>query len=329
MRIMSAHGGGGRLMNDLIHAVFQKHLSNPVLNRMEDAALLPPINGKIAFTTDTFVVDPLFFPGGDIGRLAVCGTVNDLLMRGATPRYLSAGFVLEEGLEVETLERAVASMKSAADEASVEIVAGDTKVIEGRGGMFINTSGIGELDTPVNISAHNAADGDAVLISGPLGDHHACILSCRMGIGNNIRSDCAPLVNMVCALIQNGLSVHAMRDITRGGLASVLHEIAASSRVEIELFPSAALASPEVQGFCDILGLDPLYMGNEGKLALILPQAEAEQALSILQGCRYGGHAQIIGTVHATKSPAVLQRTRTGSTRLIEPLLGEGLPRIC
>lgn len=329
MRITSAHGGGGRLMNDLIHAVFQKHLSNPMLDRMEDAVLLPSMDDRIAFTTDTFVVAPLFFPGGDIGRLAVCGTVNDLSMRGATPKYLSAGFVLEEGLEIETLERTVVSMKRAADEAGVEIVAGDTKVIEGRGGMFINTSGIGVLDTPVDISAHNAADGDAVLISGLLGDHHACILSCRMGIENNIRSDCAPLVDMVRALIRSGLHVHALRDITRGGLASVLHEIAACSQAEIELLPSVALASAQVQGFCDILGLDPLYMGNEGKLALILPQAEAEQARNTMRSCRYGRDAQIIGAVRAAESPAVLQQTRAGGTRLIEPLLGEGLPRIC
>ncbi len=329
MRITSAHGGGGKLMGDLIHAVFQKHISNPILDCMEDAALLPPLDGKLAFTTDTFVVSPLFFPGGDIGRLAVCGTVNDILMRGATPRYLSAGFVLEEGLEVDTLERAVISMKRAADEAGIEIVAGDTKVIEGKGGMFINTSGIGVLDNPVDISAHNAAEGDAVLVSGLLGDHHACILSCRMGIENDICSDCAPLCEMVRALIRSGLSVHVLRDITRGGLASVLHEIAVSSQAEIELCPSIALASAQVQGFCDILGLDPLYMGNEGKLALILPRAEAEQALLILQSCRYGGNARIIGEVRAAKTPTVLQRTRTGSTRLIEPLLGEGLPRIC
>lgn len=329
MRITSTHGGGGRLMADLIHTVFQKHFSNPTLDRMEDAALLPAINGKIAFTTDTFVVSPLFFPGGDIGRLAVCGTVNDLLMRGATPRYLSAGFVLEEGVEVDTLERAVISMKHTADEAGVELVAGDTKVIEGKGGMFINTAGIGVLDTPIDISAHNAADGDAVLVSGLLGDHHACIVSCRMGIENDIRSDCAPLGEMVHTLVQSGLHVHALRDITRGGLASVLHEIAVSSQVEIELNPSIALASAQVQGFCDILGLDPLYMGNEGKLALILPQSEAERALHILQGSSYGENAQLIGAVRAAKMPAVLQRTRAGSTRLIEPLLGEGLPRIC
>ena len=329
MNITSAHGGGGRLMNELIHAVFRRHFSNPTLDRMEDAALLPPANGKIAFTTDSFVVSPLFFPGGDIGRLAVCGTVNDILMRGAVPKYLSAGFILEEGLELSVLERVVSSMKRTADEAGVEIVTGDTKVIEGNGGMYINTAGIGILESPVDISIQNAKIGDAVVISGQLGDHHACILSSRMDIENDIRSDCAPLVDMVNTLIKSGIEVHAMRDITRGGLASVLNEIATGSCVQIEVFSNIALAGSQVQGFCDILGLDPLYMGNEGKLALVLPQKEAEKAVSMLQGCRYGEHAQIIGTVYAGKKPAVWQRSRAGGTRLIEPLLGEGLPRIC
>jgi hydrogenase expression/formation protein HypE len=313
----------GRLMNDLI----SPFKSTYPIRVVAWGARCSARKRKIALTTDTSCRTP--FLQGRHRRLAGCGTVNDLLMRGSTPRYLSAGFVLEEGLEIETLERAVVSMRRAADEAGVEIVAGDTKVIKGKGGMFINTSGIGMLDTPVDISAHNAADGDAVLISGLLGDHHACILSSRMGIENSIRSDCAPLIAMVRALILSGLHVHVLRDVTRGGLASVLHEIAACSQVEIELFPSIALASAKVQGFCDILGLDPLYMGNEGKLALILPQTEAEQALNILRSCRYGGDAQIIGAVRAAESPAVLQRTRAGSTRLIEPLLGEGLPRIC
>ncbi len=329
MNITSAHGGGGRLMNELIRDIFGKHFSNPTLDRMEDAALLPPTNGKIAFTTDSFVVSPLFFPGGDIGRLAVCGTVNDLLMRGAVPKYLSAGFILEEGLELETLERAVTSMRRTTDEAGVEIVTGDTKVIEGKGGMYINTAGIGVLESPVDISVQNAKAGDAVVVSGNLGDHHACILSSRMGIENDIRSDCAPLAGMVNTLIKSGIEIHTMRDITRGGLASVLHEIAIGSRVQIEVFDNIALASSQVQGFCDILGLDPLYMGNEGKLALVLPQKNAEKAVRIIRGCRYGEHAQIIGTVCSEESPAVWRRTRSGGTRLIEPLLGEGLPRIC
>lgn len=329
MKITMAHGGGGKLMDDLIRDVFVRHFQNDILGRMEDAAVLPRPGGKIAFTTDSFVVSPLFFPGGDIGRLAVCGTVNDLLMRGATPRYLSAGFILEEGLQTETLEKVASSMREAAEEAGVSIVAGDTKVVEGRGGLYINTAGIGLVETPLEISAQNAADGDAVIISGDLGDHHACILSARMGIENGIQSDCAPLTEMVAALLQSGLRVHAMRDITRGGLSTVLHEIALSSGVAFTLFPDVPLANERVQGFCEILGLDPLYMGNEGKMALILPKAEAQAAVDILRRCRYGADARVIGDASRSGTPGVFAKTRSGATRTLLPLAGEGLPRIC
>ena len=329
MKINAAHGGGGQMMNALIRDLFIRHLGNETLSAMEDAAVLPVAGQKIAFTTDSFVVTPLFFPGGDIGRLAVCGTVNDLLMRGATPKYLTAAFILEDGLETEALERAVLSMRAAADEAGVIIVAGDTKVIEGRGGLLINTAGIGVVETALDISAHRAADGDAVLVSGYLGNHHACIQSGRLGIANDIRSDCAPLNEMVLALLAAGIEVHALRDITRGGLASVLNEIAEASGVGIHLAAGLTLAEPAVQGFCDILGLDPLYMGNEGKLTAILPEKDAERALKLLRGVRYGEHAQIIGTVRAGEKPVVTVRTRAGSTRRLDPLQGEGLPRIC
>ncbi len=329
MKITMAHGGGGKLMDDLIRDVFVRHFQNDILGRMEDAAVLPRPGGKIAFTTDSFVVSPLFFPGGDIGRLAVCGTVNDLLMRGATPRYLSAGFILEEGLLTETLEKVASSMREAAKEAGVSIVAGDTKVIEGKGGLYINTAGIGLVETPLDISAQNAADGDAVIVSGDLGDHHACILSARMGIENGIQSDCAPLTEMVAALLQSGLRVHAMRDITRGGLSTVLHEIALSSGVAFTLFPDVPLANERVQGFCEILGLDPLYMGNEGKMALILPKAEAQAAVDILRRCRYGADARVIGDASRSGTPGVFAKTRSGATRTLLPLAGEGLPRIC
>lgn len=329
MKITMAHGGGGKLMDDLIRDVFVRHFQNDILGRMEDAAVLPCPGGKIAFTTDSFVVSPLFFPGGDIGRLAVCGTVNDLLMRGATPRYLSAGFILEEGLLTETLEKVASSMREAAKEAGVSIVAGDTKVVEGKGGLYINTAGIGLVETPLDISAQNAADGDAVIVSGDLGDHHACILSARMGIENGIQSDCAPLTEMVAALLQSGLRVHAMRDITRGGLSTVLHEIALSSGVAFTLFPDVPLANERVQGFCEILGLDPLYMGNEGKMALILPKAEAQAAVDILRRCRYGADARVIGDASRSGTPGVFAKTRSGATRTLFPLAGEGLPRIC
>ncbi len=329
MKITTAHGGGGTWMDELIQGVFVKHFANETLCRMEDAAILTLPHGKIAFTTDSFVVSPLLFPGGDIGRLAVCGTVNDLLMRGAVPRYLSAGFILEEGLDTDALERMAASMRAAADEAGVEIVAGDTKVVEGRGGLYINTSGIGVVDTALDISARSAKEGDAVIISGDLGDHHACVLSARMEIENGIQSDCAPLTDMVAALLRGGVPIHAMRDITRGGLATVLHEIATASGVEIALLDSVPLASEQVRGFCDILGLDPLYMGNEGKMALILPERDAGTAVDILRACPYGQSARIVGTVRRADTPCVTMRTRAGGVRAIGPLPGEGLPRIC
>ena len=328
MNITTAHGGGGKLTSDLIENIFLRHFSNSTLNQLEDAAILRLPSSQIAFTTDSFVVTPLFFPGGDIGRLAVCGTVNDLLMRGATPKYLSAGFILEEGLSLETLDRVASSMAEAAAEAGVQIVTGDTKVVEGSGGLYINTSGIGILESPADISVHNAAPGDAVVISGPMGNHHACILSARMDIENSIHSDCAPLVQMVHALIQSGLPIHTLRDITRGGLASVLHEIAMASRVHIALDGRIPLADDMVQGFCDILGLEPIYMGNEGKLAMVLPMAHANAALAILRACPYGSGARMIGEIRTGTSGLSIS-TQAGGTRSLTPLLGEGLPRIC
>lgn len=328
MKITTAHGGGGKMMSELIGSVFLRHFENPTLNALEDAALLDVPAGKIAFTTDSFVVTPLFFPGGDIGRLAVCGTVNDLLCRGATPKYLSAGFILEEGLDFETLERVVRSMKAAADEAGVSVVTGDTKVIEGKGGLYINTSGIGLVQENVNISAKNLTPGDAILVSGPMGNHHAAILSSRMHIQNHIESDCAPLNDMVKKLLAADIRVHALRDITRGGLASVLNELAQSSMVTIELNKNYTPADMQVQGFCDILGLDAYYMGNEGKLCIAVDDADEEKALSILRKSRYGEFACLAARVFEGE-PSVLVKTRSGATRVLDALAGEGLPRIC
>ncbi|MDP4110462.1 MAG: hydrogenase expression/formation protein HypE, partial [Bacillota bacterium] len=305
LKINSSHGGGGKAMNRLIKDVFQKHFSNEILNLMEDSAVFGVPSCKLAFTTDSFVVNPLFFPGGDIGKMAVCGTVNDLLMRGATPKYLSAGFILEDGLEIDTLERIAQSMQNAAAEANVSIVAGDTKVIEGSGGVYINTSGIGILETPLEISSHNALPGDAVIVSGNLGNHHACILSRRMGIENSIKSDCAPLREMVLNMLNGGINIHAMRDITRGGLATVLYEIAEASAAGIEIPGGLSFADTEVQGFCEILGLDPLTMGNEGKLVAVVPAEEAEKAVKIMKASKYGGDAQIIGKVCVSHRPVV------------------------
>ncbi|SHI17707.1 hydrogenase expression/formation protein HypE [Sporobacter termitidis DSM 10068] len=329
MKITSAHGGGGKQTGDLIGAIFGVYFTNEILDRMEDAAVLDLPSTRIAFTTDSFVVTPLFFPGGDIGKLAVCGTVNDLLMRGARPKYLSAGFILEEGLDTDDLERVVISMHNAAREAGVLIVAGDTKVVEGKAGMYVNTSGIGMVEARGDISAGAARPGDAVIISGHLGNHQACLLSRRMGIENTIESDCAPLGEMVLRLLESGLDIHTLRDITRGGLATVLNEIAAASKVRITLDGGAEYADEQVRGFCDILGLDPLTMGNEGRLALLLPEKDAERALALIRGSKYGADAIRVGTVRDTDRPEVVITTRAGGTRVVTPLLGEGLPRIC
>jgi hydrogenase expression/formation protein HypE len=283
------------------------------------------LSGKTAFTTDSFVVQPLFFPGGDIGRLSVCGTVNDLLTVGADPKYLSAAFILEEGLEIDTLELVVRSMAEAAEEAGVQIVTGDTKVIEGRGGMLINTTGIGLVRK--GYAPAPCRDGDAVLVSGNLGEHHAAILSSRMGIENSIRSDCAPLTEMVSRLIGAGVGIRAMRDATRGGIATILCELASLHRVGLEMEEAKLPVSREVQGFCGILGLDPLYMGNEGKMVFIVDGKDAENALEIIKSAKYGENAAVIGRVAGGRG--VVMKTAIGGSRVVAPLAGEGLPRIC
>ena len=286
-------------------------------------------SGRLAMTTDSFVVDPLFFPGGDIGRLCVCGTVNDLLMSGAVPKYLTCGFIIEEGADGEALARIAVSMAETAAEAGVMIVAGDTKVVEGKGGVFINTAGVGFLPEGVCVSASACREGDAVLVSGFLGEHHAAILSSRMGIENEIRSDCAPLGEMVSALQQAGVHVHAMRDVTRGGLATVLSEFARSSGCCVELSQEALPVSVPVKGFCGLLGLDPLYMGNEGKMTAVVDAADAELALACMKKSRYGENAALIGSISHREDGKVLLHTSLGGLRVVSELIGEGLPRIC
>ncbi len=326
MKIEMAHGGGGVQTNELIRVVFQRHLSNKYLNAMGDAAVLELPGKRLAMTTDAFVVKPLFFPGGDIGRLSVCGTVNDLLMAGATPLYLTAAFAIEEGMDTEDLERIARSMRAAADEAGVQIVAGDTKVVEGSGGLIITTAGIGAISGGA-VSVGNAKPGDAVLLSGNLGDHHAAILSSRMGIENGIRSDDAPLTEMVLSLQKSGIPLHALRDVTRGGLATILNEIADASGCRIEIENARLPVSREVRGLCEILGLDPKYMGNEGKLVAVVPEEHADEALSIIRSSRYGGDAKYIGCAQAGKGVTLI--TELGGRRILPPLSGEGLPRIC
>ena len=327
MKISMEHGSGGKATSDLISSIFAKHFNNDILNRMEDAAVVPG-TGKIAVTTDSFVVTPLFFRGGDIGHLAVCGTVNDLLMSGAVPKYLTCGFIIEEGADTEALDKIAASMALTAKKADVMIVAGDTKVIEGNGGIYINTAGIGFVPDEVNLDSSSCREGDMVLISGNLGDHHAAILSERLNVDNQIVSDCAPLCDMVGNLIKAGVHIKTMRDVTRGGLATVLNEFAKASGCIIELEEKKIPVSEMVKGFCGILGLDPLYMGNEGKMTLIVEQEDAEKALQVIKNSEFGQNAALIGQVKSGDS-AVTLRTEIGGVRMVDILYGEGLPRIC
>lgn len=326
MKINMSHGSGGKATSEIVEGIFAKYFKNSILDRMEDAAVLE-VSGKIAFSTDSFVVNPIFFKGGDIGKLAVCGTVNDLLMMGADPKYLTAGFIIEEGMEFSVLEKIVISMKEASEEAGVMVAAGDTKVIEGKGGIYINTSGIGLIPKTRNISAANCRKGDAVIISGNIGDHHACILSSRMGIENEIASDCAPLNSVVEALYEENVEIRAMRDVTRGGLGTILNEIASASKCAVELHESALPVSAEVNSLCGLLGLDPLFMGNEGKMIAVVSEKDAERAVKAMRSSRYGKDAAIIGTINDGRGVSLI--TRLGGRRAVDILYGEGLPRIC
>lgn len=328
MKITMAHGSGGRETSALIEALFASRFDNPALARMEDAAVVEGAQ-RLALTTDSFVVTPLFFPGGDIGRLAVCGTVNDLLMSGAVPRYLTCGFLIEEGADTQVLERIAASMAQTAREARLSIVAGDTKVVEGKGGVYINTAGVGFVPQGRELGAACLQKGDVILLSGPLGDHHAAILSARMGIENAIRSDCAPLGEGVSALFDAGVRVRAMRDVTRGGLATVLNEWADRSGYAVHLEEEALPVSQEVRAFCGILGLDPLTMGNEGKFVAAVAPQDVSRALSALRSARYCAEAAVIGEISGADEAGVLLHTRLGGIRRVPPLYGEGLPRIC
>lgn len=326
MKINLSHGSGGKSTSELIDKIFAKNFSNPILDQMEDSAVVDG-SAKIAVTTDSFVVTPLIFKGGDIGRLAVCGTVNDLLMRGAVPKYITCGFIIEEGMDTDTLEHIALSMAQTAKEAGVRIIAGDTKVIEGNGGLYVNTAGVGFVDEGISISSSNIKSGDAVIVSGNMGDHHAAILSARMGVENNIQSDNAPLTEMVSALIDSGIDVHCMRDITRGGLATVLNELSLASAVSIVIDEKSIPVNDDVRAFSKILGLNLLHMGNEGKLAAFVPANQAENARNIIRRCKYGETAEIIGTVG--DGCGVTLVTPLGGKRKVNMLIGEGLPRIC
>ena len=333
-----AHGSGGKAMRDLIEDVFVGAFDNPMLAAMEDQAVfsladLARHGNRLAFTTDTFVVDPLFFPGGDIGTLAVAGTVNDLAMSGATPLFLSCGMVLEEGLSADVLRRVVASMKRAAEQAGVSIVTGDTKVVE-RGAadkLFINTAGVGVVPEGVNISARNARVGDVVIINGHLGDHGTAILIARnqLGVECDVASDCQPLGGLVTAMVTACPDIHCLRDATRGGVATVLNEFAENSDVAIRIHESALPIREEVKGACEILGLDPLYLANEGKLVAIVPGDRADQVLNAMRAHPAGRHAAIIGEITEAPAGVVVLHTVFGGQRIVDMLVGEQLPRIC
>jgi len=333
-----AHGGGGKAMKDLIDDVFVRAFDNPLLAPLDDQARfdladLARRGDRLAFTTDSFVVDPLIFPGGDIGKLAVCGTVNDLAVGGAVPLYLSCAAIVEEGVKIDLLRQIAASMAAAAREAGVAIVAGDTKVVA-RGAcdkLFLTTTGVGVIRESVKLGANRARPRDAVLVNGLLGDHGAAILCARgdMALDTPIESDCAPLHGLIAALLAAAPGVRFVRDPTRGGLATVLNEIAEASGIAIEIDERATPIREEVKAFCEILGLDPLYLANEGKIVAIAPAVEADAALAALTTHPLGARAAIIGRVQSGEPGRVTMRTALGGRRIVDMLVGEQLPRIC
>ena len=332
--IQLAHGGGGRLTQQLIERVFGPAFANPALEARHDGALLDgPAGGRFAFTTDSHVVKPLFFPGGDIGCLAVYGTVNDLAMCGARPRWLSAGFILEEGLPLETLERVVRSMGDAARAAGVEIVTGDTKVVErGKGdGLYVNTAGVGTIAHKLTIGPAAVRPGDAVLLSGDIGRHGMAILAQREGLAfeSPIESDCASLWPAVEALLMAGIDVHCLRDLTRGGLATAVIEIAETAGLGVKLDETAVPVSEPVRGACEILGLDPFYVANEGRFVAFVPAAQAAEALAVLQRFAPDRNAVRIGEARVGSAGEVTLRSMVGVERILDRLSGEQLPRIC
>jgi hydrogenase expression/formation protein HypE len=333
-RILLGHGGGGRLTRDLVERVFLPAFRNDALAALHDAAVLERPGGALAFTTDSFVVHPLFFPGGDVGKLAVTGTVNDLAMCGARPLYLSLGFILEEGLAVDDLARVVASVKDAAREAAVMVVAGDTKVVEkGKGdGIFITSSGVGVVEARSPIAPGEVRAGDAVLVSGPIGQHGVAVMAVRDGLAfsSPIVSDCASVAASVLALLAAGLEVHCLRDPTRGGVATVLNEIAGQARCEIAIEESAVPVAADVAGACEVLGLDPLYVACEGRFLAFVAPGDAERTLACLRARPDTARAARIGTVRAGGTPGLVTlRTVVGGMRVLDLLSGEQLPRIC
>ncbi len=332
-RIEMSHGAGGRAMGRLIAEVFHTAFDNPALKRGEDQAVVSVPSGRLAMSTDTFVVSPLFFPGSDIGALAVNGTVNDVAMSGAKPLYLTAGFIIEEGFPIDDLKRIAASMARAACVAGVTIVTGDTKVVErGKGdGVFINTAGVGVLPDGLDLGAHRIEPGDALLVSGTMGDHGVAIMAHRAGLQfeTTIESDCAPLNDLIAALLASGARVKALRDPTRGGLAATLNEFADQAQLGIMVDEASIPVKPEVFGACELLGLDPMNVANEGKLVAVVAAEDADRALAALRTHPLGRDAEIIGRAQADAHHFVTMRTRIGGSRMVDWLSGDPLPRIC
>jgi hydrogenase expression/formation protein HypE len=331
-KVLMAHGSGGKLTHELINRCFVSKLSNPWLARMDDSAVVEA-EGRLAFTTDSYVVTPLFFPGGDIGKLAVCGTVNDLAVTGATPRYLSLAFIIEEGMEITDLERVVDSIRTAAQEAGVDVVTGDTKVVQ-RGKadrLFVNTAGIGWVPPGIDVSGSNARPGDAIILSGTIGDHGMTIMAQREGLrfSGDLTSDCAPLNGLISEMLGSCPEIHCMRDPTRGGVATTLNEIAAQSRVGMVAEDSSIPVRPPVAAMCELLGLDPLYIANEGKLLAFAPAEAAGKLLEVMKKHKYGKDAAIVGRVIAEHPGRVTLKTRLGTSRILAMLAGDILPRIC
>jgi hydrogenase expression/formation protein HypE len=332
-QIVMGHGSGGKMSHDLITKIFLPAFDNPALSAGDDGAVLALPAGRLVLSVDSHVVFPLFFPGGDIGHLAVCGTVNDVAVMGATPLYLTAGFILEEGLPLETLRRVVESMKQAADEAGVKIVSGDTKVVE-RGkadGLFVSTTGVGILPEGREISGSRAKAGDVVILSGFMGDHGIAVLAARgeLGFETAVQSDCAPLNHLIAAALAVSENIHVLRDPTRGGVATTLNEIAKQAGVCITLNELSLPVRPAVASTCEMLGFDPLYVANEGKVLVLVARADAEKVLAALRATKYGEDAVVIGEVSAAPQGRVLMKTAFGSTRVVDMLAGEMLPRIC
>ncbi len=331
-KILLAHGSGGKLSHDLVKQNFVPLFDNTFLNKLDDSAVFE-LKGRLAFTTDSYVVNPIFFPGGDIGRLSVCGTVNDLSMMGAVPKYLSIGLIIEEGLLMSDLKRVIASIKKAVQEAGVKVITGDTKVVNKGSAdkLFINSAGVGAVPPGVDISGSNARVGDKVILSGSIGDHGIAVISQREGLqfSSSIKSDCAPLNKLVAGMLDTGAEIHCLRDPTRGGLASTLNEFAESSGVGIRIEEQSLPVHEGVQAACELLGFDPLYVANEGKLVAVVAANGAEKIVEAMRRNKYGKEAAIIGDVVSEHPGRVVMKTRMGASRIVDMLVGEQLPRIC